>query len=417
MRCPTRRIEDFSLMDPGVQSDPFPFYELLQEQCPVYRMPETGFYVVTRYEDLRKVLSDHSNFSNDTQRAALQGEAAAERYQQLLGVRGWRHVQTLQRTDPPVHIRYRRLVDRVFTVGRVREMVPRIERVAASLIDQFIDAGSCEFVADYAMPLPGIIIAEELGLPPSEIEVFKRWADAMLASSSRVLSPENMEIVAATEVEAQLHMADLFVERRARPRDDLVSALVHAGDTQADQLSVDELQSIMSQLINGGFESTMSAIAHGLWLLIRNPDQMTKLRADRRLMRGFVEETLRIESPVQGLRRRAVRDTEVGGTLIPEGAIVVVRYGAANRDPHRFPDPGRFDIERANAATHLAFGTQPHFCVGAVLARQEIAIGIGAILDRLGDIQLARPLDAQPHEPNFSFLPLKELPIRFSRLG
>jgi cytochrome P450 len=206
----------------------------------------------------------------------------------------------------------------------------------------------------------------------------------------------------------------LFEERRASPTGDWISALVTAQSEDEEPLSMAELQSVMSQLIGGGFESTMTAIGHAMLRLIQQPEQIARLREEPKRIKGFVDEVIRIESPTQGLRRRATRDVELSGTLIPKGSVVIVRYGAANRDPAKFACPHVFDMERSNAGTHLAFGAGTHFCVGALLAKQEIATGILAILDRLDDIRLARPLVEPIHRANFLTLPLRELPIVFT---
>jgi len=407
-------LSGISLLDPATQSDPFGAYARLQAEPGIYKMPETGFYVVTRYDDLRQVLTDPQTFSNDVDRASLQGEENSAVLHDYLDAHGWPHIQTLQRTDAPVHSRYRKLVDRVFTMGRVRELTPHIEDVANSLIDRFADRGECEFIAEFAVLLPGIILAEQMGLDSDQVGTFRRWADAMLAPASTVMTADELKANADIELEAQHHLARLFEERRAEPREDLVSALVHAHRDSEEPLSMAELQSVMSQLIGGGFESTTTSLGHAMLQLVRHPNQMQALREDRSLVRNFVEEVIRYESPTQGLRRRATRDVEVAGTLIPKGAVVIVRYGAANRDPAKFECPHQFDMKRKNAGTHLAFGAGPHFCVGAPLARAEIAAGVLAMLDRLDDIALAAPLEKPIHEPNFLTLPLRKLPLTFT---
>ncbi len=410
-------VADYSFMDHEVQSDPFDFYALLHEECPVYLMPETGFYMVTKYDDLRQVLKDTVTFSSDVRTGnSLQGENSAL-HQEILVEKGWGHVQTLQRTDPPEHNRYRKLLDRVFTAKRVREMVPYIDGVASELIDSWIDDGECDFNAQFAMPMPGIIIAEQLGLARDQIDTFKRWADAMLALSIRPLSREEIQEAAETEVEAQQFMFKVFEDRKANPTDDIMSGLVHAQDEDEEPLSMHELQNLMHQLITGGFETTQSAINHGMWLLLRFPDQMAKLRSDMTLIKPFVEEVLRMESPVQGLARMATRDVEVGGTLIPKDSVVLVRYGAANRDAGTFECPHAFDIERKNAGAHIAFGMGAHFCVGAMLGRQEMVSSFTALLDRLDDIELARELPYPVHNQSLFFIPMKELPIKFTKRG
>lgn len=412
-----KRVEDFSLMDHAIQSDPFEFYAAAHAQCPVYRMPETGFYVVTKYDDLRQVLKDTETFSNDVSAKdgkGLQGELGVL-YEAIIAERGWAHVQTLQRTDPPVHSRYRKLLDRVFTARRVREMQPYVDQVANDLIDSWIDDGECEFNMQFAMPMPGIIIAEQLGLDRSQVATFKRWADALIALSIRKWTEAEIRQIAETELEMQHYLFHEFEKRRNTPTDDLISALVHAHGDDEEPLSMHELQNLMHQLISGGFETTQSAIAHGMWLLLRHPGTMRRLRDDMSLIKPFCEEAMRIESPVQGLARKTTREVELNGTTIPAGSMVLTRYGAANRDPDKFECPHLFDIDRKNAGAQIAFGAGAHFCVGASLARQEMVSSFTALLTRLDGIELARELPQPVHNPSLYFMPMRELPIRFRK--
>jgi cytochrome P450 len=404
-----------SLFDPAVQSCPFEFYRQLHENSPVYQLPGTEMWIVSAYDDLREVLNDPSQFSSQSNfGGGLQGGRTAM-YQDILGEKGWRHVSTLQRTDPPEHTRYRKLLNRVFTARRVAEMAPHIDEIAHELIDGFIDRGRCDFMYDFALQLPGIVICEQLGLGRDDLWTFKDWADAMLAMSTRVLSDEELRATAETEVAAQQYFAEVFERRRAEPTDDLMSALVHASIDGEEPLSMHELQNLMHQLITGGFETTTSAIAHSMWLLLRHPDQFALLRSDPEThMKGFIEEALRIESPVQGLARRTTRDVEIHGTTIPAGSLVIARYGAANRDPSAFEEPDRFDITRSDGSGHLAFGLGNHFCLGAALARQEMRSSFTAILERMDDIELDGDLPDPVHHPSMFFLPMKTLPLRFS---
>ena len=410
------RIEDFSLLDPSVQSNPRPFYALLHAQCPVYRMPETGIYVVTRYDDVRAALRNTDDFSSDVDaNSGVNGQRYAV-HEQVLKERGWEHVQTLQRTDPPLHGRYRRLLDQVFNIKRVNDLIPHIEEVSNSLIDAFIDKGECEFVSAFALPLPGIVIAEQLGLNRDNISTFKKWADSILAPAMMPMSEAELRAVAEIELEMQHFLADVFEDRKKQPKPDLISALVHARCEGEEPLSMHELQSLMHQLISGGYDTTISALSNGLWLLLRFPDQMAKLRARPELIKGFIEEALRYESPVQGLVRRTTREIEIGGTAIPKNATVIVRYGAANHDPEKFECPHQFDIERRNSAAHMAFGNGVHFCVGRLLAKQELLTGFTTLFQRLDDIELSRPLPDPPHLPSLLLHPMQELYIRFKKV-
>ncbi len=408
-----------TLLDPAVQACPFAYHQQLREKAPVYRMPETGFYVVSNYEDLKTVLSDPATFSNDIEIEQLAGEAAADlgrMFDDHLAEVGWGHVQTLQRTDPPVHGRYRRLINRTLTPPMVKAMLPSLTRIADDLIDAFIDKGECDFVQAFAFPLPGLIIAEQIGLDADQINTFKQWSDGMLAPAMGLLVDEaSAKKYAEVEAEAQHYLAKLFEERRANPTDDILSALL-ADSTDGDEpLSMAELQNLMNQLITGGYTTTADSIANAMLLLIENPDQMELLRNDRSLLHNFADEALRHSSSVQGLFRRTTVDTELSGVKIPANSIVHTRYGSANWDEAMFPEPEKFDITRDNANKHLAFSRGPHFCVGQPLAIQELMIGFDRILDRLDNIQLAPGANPQ-RTGGLIFYSLVDLPITFTKI-
>jgi cytochrome P450 len=262
-----------------------------------------------------------------------------------------------------------------------------------------------------------VVMTEQLGLDRSQVTTFRQWVEALLAPKMYPLTDDEMVAVTEVALTAQHHFAAVFEDRRRQPTDDLMSALANAHVEGGEEpLTMNELQDLVHQLIAGGFETTATAIAHGMWLLLRHPDQMALLRSDLdRFLPGFVEETLRIESPAQGLTRRTTRDTELAGTVIPAGSVVIVRYGAANHDGTQFPDPERFDITRSNLGTHVAFGHGAHFCVGAALARAEIATAFREVLTRLDDIRLARPLPDPAHRPNLLLMAFKEMHLEFSR--
>ena len=414
----TAEIEG-TLLDPAVQACPFAYHQQLREKAPVYRMPETGFYVISNYEDLKTVLSDPATFSNDIEIEQLAGEAAADlgrMFDDHLAEVGWGHVQTLQRTDPPVHGRYRRLINRTLTPPMVKAMLPSLNRIADDLIDAFIDKGECDFVQAFAFPLPGLIIAEQIGLDAAQINTFKAWSDGMLAPAMGLLVDEaSAKKYSEVEAEAQHYLAKLFEERRANPTDDMLSALL-ADSTEGDEpLTMHELQNLMNQLITGGYTTTADSIANAMLLLIENPDQMELLRNDRSLLRNFAEEALRHSSSVQGLFRRTTVETELSGVTIPANSIIHTRYGSANWDESVFPEPEKFDITRENASKHLAFSRGPHFCVGQPLAIQELMIGFDHILDRLDNIQLAPGATIQ-RTGGLIFYSLVDPPVTFTKI-
>ncbi len=406
-----------SLLDPEVAACPWQHYAELRAGAPVYRMPETGFYVISTYDDLKTVASDPATYSNNIVHEQYTGESESHlgrMYEEYLAEIGWGHVQTLHRTDPPVHSRFRRLLNRALAPDKVKAMVPGVVRTTDQLIDAFIDRGSCDFIAEFAFPLPGLVIAEQLGLDDSQITTFKRWADAMLAPAQGLLKDqESVRHYAEVEAEAQHYLAAVLEERRANPTSDWMSALVATPEDGDEPYTMHELQNLMHQLVTGGYTTTADAIGNAMLLLIEHPDQMALLREDRSLLRNFADEALRHSSSVQGLFRRATRDVVLSGVEIPANSILHIRYGAANRDEAIFEDPDTFDITRENAGKHVGFSRGPHFCVGRQLALQELMVAFDRLLDRLDDIAVA-PDAELTRAPGFFLYSLTALPITFT---
>ena len=412
----SKPIEDFCFLDPAVLDDPFDYYRALHEQAPVYKMPETGMYIVAGYDDLRQVLLDPETFSNNMDGyGMLQGENWKV-HQEILAERGWPDLPTLNFTDPPTHTRYRRIADTIFNAKRIAALSGRIEELCHATIDRFIDRGECEFVSEFSFPLVGTIISEQLGLDSEQMATFKKWGEAIMAPTSRVMSLEELRENAETIVEMQQFIAGKLDERRKEPRNDLISALVSARSDDGEELNMMELQSMMRQFLSGTYESVVTMIAHGMLILLRNPDVTARLQADLSRVPDFVEEALRYDSPVPGLARMVTRDTQVGGVDIAAGSIIMTRYAAANRDPAKFECPHKFDMDRSNKA-HLAFGNGPHFCVGRALARRELNLAFTALLTRMTDFELARPLPDPVHIPHALLRPMKELPLRFTKVS
>jgi len=411
----SKAVEDYSFLDPMTNSDPYELYGVLHNQSPVYQIPEVGIYVITKYEDIRMALKDFETFSSDVS-VATRGEFSNLHQSILIDGGGWEHVQTLQRTDPPKHRRYRKLVDRVFTKKRVDELLPHLDEVVNELIDNFIERGSCDFNDEFAMRMPGIIIAEQLGLSRDNVSTFKKWADSMLgASRAPVATEQEVTENAKIELEAQLFLSEVFESRRKDPKEDLMSALVHSHGDDEEPLSMHELQNLMHQLITGGYETTQSAINHGMWCLVRFPEIAEKLYNDEALLKPFIEEVLRWESPVQFLLRRTTKDAEVSGTIIPEGSMVMMGYGPANRDENKFECPHQFQLERKGVGSHLAFGSGAHHCPGALLGRQEMIRSFKFLVERMKNIKLAKPLPEPVHNFSMFFMPMKDFHIEFEK--
>jgi cytochrome P450 len=356
-------------------------------------------------------------FSNDFQ-ATLSGAMAEDGDVAAILAEGWPQVDTLLTADPPVHTRFRKLVNLAFSMKRVAAIEEDMRRVVVGLIAAMAEKGEGDFVRDFGIPLPVAMIAGQIGMQKDTDRV-KRWSDAFVDRLGRMI-PKERELECAREVvEFQHHVKAKIDERRTGRTDDLLSDLVHAEVDGERPLEDAEILSIMQQLMVAGNETTTSALAGGLLQLIENPDQMAKAVAaadagDERTILNLVEEVLRIESPTAGMWRRVLTDTELGGVTIPRGAMVQLRYAAANRDPARYPDPDRFDIERANARSHLAFGKGIHMCIGNMLSRKEMAVAYSELLTRLTDFRLADG-HTPSWPPNMLLRGLTTLPIMFRR--
>ncbi len=413
-----RELEHFNLMEDTVRECPFPYFEQIRREQPVYFMPELQAYYVSRYEDLRYVKKHPELFSNSIFSASGRGGSArtvAERYR---AENGWERVSTLQRTDPPVHTVYRRLVNRAFTASRIRTMTPYIETCVNDLIDTFIDDGACDFVWDYAIPLPCTVIADQLGVPRGKIWDLKRWSDAMLAPGGGFVDDEQALECAKQVVQAQQFFAEVIAARREAPQDDIISDLVHTQieDPQTGvtrQLDMHELMDLLDQLLTGGNETTTNALGSALMLLLQRPGTIERMRDDTALVRNFIEESLRYETPVLHLWRVATQDAEIGGVLIPKGSSIALGYASANRDEQVFTDGETFLVDRSKPGAHLAFGSGPHHCPGAALARQEMFSTFTVLFNRLENIRARDAHEQYLHVPSSFLRGLEHLHITF----
>ncbi len=412
--CPA----DFNLLDDAVRECPFRYFQTIREQSPVYFMPELQAYYVSRYEDLRYVKKHPELFSNDIYTYGNRGGSARNIAEKYRSEHGWRRVSTLQRTDPPVHTHYRKLINDAFTVARVRKMTDYIETTVNDLIDQFIGQGRCEFMSEYAIPLPCTIIADQLGVPRSMIDDLKQWSDAMLAPGGGFVDDAQALECGKLVVEAQHFFASVIEARREQPEDDIISDLVHTRMQDAvtgEQRLLDmyELMDLLDQLLTGGNETTTNAIGSGLMLLLQRPQTLAQLHAHPDQIRGFIEESLRFETPVLHLWRAATQDARIGEMDIPKGSLIALGYASANRDEVVFSDGETFDAARQKAGAHLAFGSGPHHCPGSALARQEMFSTFHILLQRLANIRLADPQDPFAHVPSNFLRGLKSLNIQF----
>ncbi len=343
-----------------------------------YRVQLTGFFVISRFDDVRSVLLDPERFSSQTYDRSGSERARAQRMLEIYQDRGW---------------------------------VP-----APTLVDAFIDKGYCGWMQALAVPLPLTVIGQQVGVPEADIWKIKAWTDSWVQRASMMQSEEQEHWSVEMEIEAQHYFQPVFERLRTRPDDTLLSDMVNRVIPEWDRpLNDDELHAaMMADTFVGGSETSTNAIAYGMKLLIENPHIRSQLKADPdQYMNTFVEEVVRLEGPVQGLMRITTCDVEMQGVTMPKSSIVHIRFAAANRDGNEFVCPADIDLERAKPGRHLGFGSGIHHCLGAPLARRELFWAFTVLVERIEDMWFAVGKNDFTQAPSFALRALRELHIEF----
>jgi cytochrome P450 len=395
-------------------------------------------WTLTRYEDIRAALLDPERFTNrignsagatekgvrpeDEEKAQQLMEAAAidSQIQKLYEDKGWPTCPTLSGRDEPEHMQLRRLFDFAFRPARVRDLDPFVEELSNKLFDAFVGEGRCEWVGALAIPLPLYVIGRQMGVPEEDMPQIKAWTDAWVARLGLMQTPEERVWSAEQEIEAQHYFQDKYEAVRKEPNDSLLSDLVNNQVKEwGRKLTDNELHSeMMADLFVGGAETTTNALSGGVMLLIRNPDIWEKVKRDTdRYLEPFIEEVLRLESPVQCLLRETSVDIDMHGVTIPAGAIVGIRFAAANRDERRYDNPTDFNLDRKQPRSHLAFGLGTHHCLGAPLARRELYYGFKVLFERFENMWFIEGENDFHYQPNYFLRSLKHLNIGFTLKG
>lgn len=385
-----------SLFSSDTRRNPYPLYDQLRASTPVFREPRTGHWMLFDYPSVKRALTDHQAFGS----AVSPGASRTSRW--------------LIFADPPRHTRMRGLIMRAFTPRAVADLEPRIRELSRGLLDRAIHRGDeMDLVADYAVPLPLLVISEMLGAPSADYPRFRRWTDSMVAIAHAVAGDGDAERAVAgfiaTHDEMAEYLPSLLDARRRAPRDDLLTRLLEVR-VDGEQLSTDEILAFFQLLLLAGHETTANLISNAVLALAEFPDQHARLRAQPALLPTAVEEVLRYRSPVQTVFRITRAEVEMHGETIPAGQLVLAWMGSANRDPAHFEHPGRFDVARA-PNPHVAFGHGIHFCVGAPLARLEGRIALGDLLDRWTGFELAG--DSWEPREGFHVHGPTRLPVRY----
>jgi cytochrome P450 len=399
-------LMSFNIASPQFKVNPYPIYAQLRAEAPVARvtLPDKRVaWLVTRYDDVLAALRDE-RLVKDLRNAMPPDQLKKQPW--VPGVfRPLERVMT--HLDGGDHRRLRALVQQAFTPQLVERMRGRAEQLSNAALDAAQLRGRMELIREYAMPLPATIIAEILGVPPTDRHAFQKWSNALIAASESPL----FALRALLPIVSFLrYIRKLVRERRSNPADDLVTALVRAEEA-GDKLSEDELLAMIFLLLVAGYETTVNLIGNGTLALLQHPDQLAKLRADPSLIASAVEELLRYTNPVSTTTDRYAReDLTIAGTLIPRGALVMLVQASANRDDRHFANPDTLDITRA-PNKHLAFGWGAHYCVGAPLARLEGQIALNTLLRRCPALRLAAPPATLRWRPGLEMNGLVALPV------
>lgn len=419
-------VADIQLFDIPTLKNPYDAYQKLRDHAPVYFVPGMNVHVITRYDLLREATMDTETFSSKFDQflgtaQIMMFEAAPDDIKaELIRINGEMTPipPTMLTLDEPEHTKYRSLVSKLFVAGQIKKMEPYVQSIIDDAIEGFVDApGEVDFMEAFAFPVPLRIIADRLGIPPEDREFFNDAATAAAAGLRlSPVTPEEMVRRAQLGLDLQKLLIGLVEARRKEPLDDMITILANSKLEDEDRhLTHGECLSVLNQFLVAGHETTTSTFGWGMLLLCRNPEVQDRIRGDAKAVRVFVEEALRLESPVQGLPRVVTRDTELGGYKLSAGDMVMLRYGAANRDERQFADPDVVNVERAKAGQQLAFGSGVHHCIGAPLARQELNLGFPALLRRMGNFRLAPGHPDPEAEPSFILRNLPELYVEFDK--
>ncbi|WP_326786535.1 cytochrome P450 [Streptomyces sp. NBC_00151] len=393
----------FDPWDPAFVADPYPAYEELRARGRVHYYEPTNQWLVPHHADVSALLRDRRLGRTYQHRFTHEdfGRTAPPPEHEPFHVLNDHGMLDL---EPPDHTRIRRLVSKAFTPRTVERLKPYVEGLAGELVDRLVEAGGGDLLTDVAEPLPVSVIAEMLGVPESERAPLRPWSADICGMYELNPSEEAARKAVRASVEFTEYLRGLIEARRKEPGDDLISGLIAAYD-EGDRLTEQEMISTCVLLLNAGHEATVNSTVTGWWTLFRHPAQLEALRADHSLIPTAVEELMRYDTPLQLFERWVLDDIEIDGTTVPRGAEIAMLFGSANRDAEVFADPETLDLSRAENP-HISFSAGIHYCIGAPLARLELAASMSALLTKAPGLRLAQ----EPvRKPNFVIRGLESL--------
>jgi cytochrome P450 len=397
--------EKMNLSDVAVQKCPWEAYQLLRDEAPVYQMPDTGMYVITRYQDICEIVRDPARFSMQADRSFLFKTEQAKRYYEDHGYPR----RTPLSTDPPYHTEFRGHLEPFFSAGRIRQWEPALRELIENLTSKLDTTDPIDFVQAFCFPLPMSVMTVLLGLPLEDHKLLKHWTDVWVLPFSHAMTPEQEMYVAVEGVKLQKYLLAALDKKRNDPNNDLLTLLVETRREDGSELTVQEMLGFAEQAVVGANETTQNGLAMAMCALIENPGLEARLRREPGKIRTFIEECLRLHSPTAGMYRWTTQDVEMHGVVIPKDSTVHLRFAAANRDERHFEDPNTLDIDRRKAGSHLAFSHAVHHCLGAPLARLELNLSFEILLSKRQNFRFARDDDNYNYVPGLALRQLDYL--------
>lgn len=407
----TDNLSDINIYDPKFSINPFQLYEKLHLNEPIIFLNNSKSWLVTGADIITEICSQPHLFSNDISVLLAGLHSEKPRVKKILE-QGLPQVPVLLMSDPPDHSRFRRLVGMAFSGPRINIIESDIRKISNSILNNLDTELPWDFISEYAIPMPVNVIGGQLGLKKSDINKIRSWSDAFTDRLSGMIDEKREEECAHAVVDFQKTMQRQITLRREYKHDDLLGDLVSASSDGDKPLSNAEIVSIIQQIMVAGNETSTSAMAEGIKLLIENPNQMEFLRQDSSLIKNTVEEILRLASPVAGSWRIATRDVTVSGKKIKKGDRIMLRFAAASRDSSKFNLPNKMNINRQNSKMHFAFGRGIHTCVGSMLARREISICLEHMINKFKTIELTDYNKDHAYNPNVMLRGLEVLNIK-----
>ncbi|MFE6939906.1 cytochrome P450 [Streptomyces chartreusis] len=384
----------FDPWDPAFLADPYPAYAELRARGRVHYYEPTDQWLVPHHADVSALLRERRLGRTYQHRFTHEdfGRTAPPPEHEPFHVLNDHGMLDL---EPPDHTRIRRLVSKAFTPRTVEQLKPYVRRLAGELVAGLVEAGGGDLLTDVAEPLPVAVIAEMLGIPESDRGQLRPWSADICGMYELSPSPETAEKAVRASVEFSEYLLELIAARRKEPGEDLISGLIAAHD-EGDRLTEQEMISTAVLLLNAGHEATVNATVNGWWALFRNPGQLSALRADHSLIPSAIEELMRYDTPLQLFERWVLDEIEIDGTTIPRGAEIAMLFGSANHDPEVFEAPAALDLTRKDNP-HISFSAGIHYCIGAPLARIELAASMSALVDQAPTLRAAADPERKPN--------------------